>query len=379
MAKRAQPLTLFLCLFLVLALSLSGCGKKEETVKESEISVSTARAEVRDVAKQVKYSGVARGINEVYIIPKAAARVTAIHVKPGDRVGAGQTIISLDSSDYEAGVAQAEAAVALAEAQKRAREVELETLQSNYERTEKLFKAGAASSQQLESLKAQVDAAQAGIPEAMVEQARAGLLQAQTAISHCSVTAPVSGTVGALNVSLGEMVSPQSPNPVAVVSDTSSLEVEVLVSENEISYVKTGSSVQVYFKAASSKPFTGRVDSVATVPDPQKHNYKVKVLLANKDNLIKSGMFAEVSVDTISKQGVLAIPLTAVIPRGGHEAVYVLDKDKRAREKVVKTGLKNDRYIEILEGLKAGDQVVVKGNTLLNEGTLVRVVSGGAK
>ncbi|MDD3898040.1 MAG: efflux RND transporter periplasmic adaptor subunit, partial [Syntrophomonadaceae bacterium] len=156
-------------------------------------------------------------------------------------------------------------------------------------------------------------------------------------------------------------------------------EIETLVSESEVSYIKTGAVVDILVKAAGEKPFKGKVDSVSSVADPMKRNYTVKVVLDNPDNRIKSGMFAEVVISTVSKDDVLTVPLAAVVPRSGRQIVYTVDSKNRAREIDVETGLRDHKYVEIISGLKAGEQVITKGNTLVNNGTLVRVVSGGAK
>lgn len=368
----------YVLLVLVLSLSLlSGCDKEEEVVKETELTVNTVKVEKRNITQAVKYPGTVRGVNEVHIMPKAPARVTAIYVKPGDQVSAGQTLLTLDSSDYEAAIRQAEAGVAGVEANKRQHDIQLENARLNYERIEKLFDAGAASQRELEAAESGVKLLETGNIEAALEQAQAGLMMAQTQLSHCTVTSPISGVVGSINLSLGDTANPTSP--AATVSDTSRLEIETLVSESEISYIKPGTVVDVLVKAAGEKPFKGQVDSVSGVPDPMRRNYTVKVVLDNPGNKIKSGMFAEVVISTISKNDVLAVSVDAVIPRGGRQIVYTVDSKNRAREAEVKTGLRDNKYVEIVSGLKAGEQVITKGNTLVNNGTLVRVVSGGAK
>ncbi|MBC7076245.1 MAG: efflux RND transporter periplasmic adaptor subunit [Syntrophomonadaceae bacterium] len=377
MYSRVRGLYLLLVPVLVLSLIAAGCGKKEEAVEETEITVNIAKAEKRDIAKSVSYSGIVRGENEVYIMPKVMARVTAIYVKPGDPVREGQTLLVLDSSDYEAAVKQAEAALAQAEAAKRANDAQKETALANYERMKKLHEAGAVSDQQLEQARSQYEALAAGSAEAAVEQARAGLLQAQTQLNHCIIKSPINGVVGSINLSLGDTANPQSP--AAVVTDTSRLEIEVLVSESEVSYIETGSEVDVFISAVQDEPFAGKVKSVAAVPDPVKRNYAVKVALDNQDNNIRSGMFAEVSIATISKDDVLCVPRSAVIPKGGRNIIYTVDKESRAREKEVTTGIENSSYIEILKGIEEGEKVITRGNTLVNDGTRVRVITGGEK
>ena len=353
-----------LIVVLIAAFLISGCGQKEEAVKETEISVNTALAEERSIVKSARYAGIVRGQNEVYLMPKVAARVTGIHVNPGDWVTQGQTLITLDSSDYQASVAQAEAAVKQAA-------IQLENARTTLERTEKLHEAGAASQQQLEQAQSGYELAQVG-----VEQANAALAMASLQLNYCTLTAPISGVVGSINLSLGDMANPASP--AAVISETSQLEIEVMVGESEINFIEVGSPVDVYIRAVSEEAFKGQVASVATVPDPVKRNYAVKVSLDNPEGKIKSGMFAEVAVNTLSKDNVICVPANAVVPKGARTVVYVVDEESRAREREVEIGIENSSYVEIVKGLSAGEQVITKGSTLVAEGTLVRVITGGA-
>ncbi|MEQ8202107.1 MAG: biotin/lipoyl-binding protein, partial [Syntrophomonadaceae bacterium] len=114
--KLGKRQLIMLAALMMAVLFICGCSKSQEVVKESEITVNTAPAQVRDLAKSVLYTGTVRGQNEVYLMPKVPARVIGIHAQPGDAVKAGQRLITLDDTDFIAGVKQAEALVALAQA-----------------------------------------------------------------------------------------------------------------------------------------------------------------------------------------------------------------------------------------------------------------------
>jgi len=364
---------------MVLSLMVSGCSKKEETVKETAFSVNAATAHKINMAQALKYGGTLRGTNEVYICPKIASalRVTGILVKPGDRVSAGQTLITLDNSDYQAKLRQAEAGLASSVAGKKGADADLEALKAKYERTKQLYEQGAVSKQEMETLQAGYDRAVAGLADAGVAASQAQLEEAQNAVAHCNITSPIAGVVGSINVALGDMAAPTSV--AASVSDTSTLETDVLVSENEIGYVKAGSAVEVYIRSVRDQAFKGKVATVAMMPDPVKRNYRVKLVLDNKDAKIKSGMYAETVVYTEAKNKVLAVPVEAVIPRDNRNVVYIIDKSNRAQEREVKLGIRNDTNAEIVSGLKEGEKVITKGNTLVNKNTLVKVISGEVK
>lgn len=409
-----RKVVIALSLLLIFMFTISACGKEDEEVKETEISVSVDAAVERDIAETMTYSGMVRGKNEVQIMPKAAARVTSIHVKPGDSVRAGQLVLSLDNSDFQASVRQAEAGVqqaqagleqatagwenaqvglVAAESNYNANKINLDNSRNNYERTKTLYEAGAASLTQLEQAKMQVDlyelqANENGLNQARagVNQARAGVKQAEAAIAaaqagvdqarkqldNCQLTAPINGVVGSINLSLGETSNPGMP--AAVISDMRELELEVYVSEAEVSHISEGSVVALSISAAQDAIFNGRVQSVATVADSMKQNFLVKIGIDNSAGLIKSGMFAEVRIPATERKNVLTVPINAVIPRDGKNIVYLLDEENRAKEIEVDTGISSVDYIEVKSGLSAGDKVVFRGNTLLIDGTLLRVV-----
>jgi len=377
--RRLKPVGLLLLGILVFSLLVSGCSKDTEKVKESAFSVNAAAAKKMDMAQALKYGGALRGSNEVYIYPKIASplRVTGILVKPGDSVKAGQTLITLDNSDYSAKVAQARASMDYWIANKKGADANLEVTKAKYERTKALYEQGAVSKQDMEAMQAAYDGAMAGGADAQVALYQAMLDDAENSAAHCNITSPIDGVVGSINLSLGEMAS--ATGVAAAVSDTANLETDLLVSENEIGYVKTGSAVEVYVRAVGDKAFKGKVATVAMMPDPVKRNYRVKVVLDNKDGKIKSGMYAEAVVYTEAKNMVLAVPVAAVIPRDNTNVVFIIDKNSRAQEREVKLGVRNDQFAEITSGLQAGDQVITKGNTLVNKNTLVKVISGEVK
>jgi len=362
--KKAGLITVLILVLLVSIMAV-GCNDKDEKEKESEITVTTAAAKIQEIAKSATYPGIVRGQNEVYIIPKVSARVTGIYASPGDQVRQGQTLITLDSSDYTASVQQVQAGKQLAE-------ISLQTARDNFERIARLYEAEAVSQSDYEAAGRGVETA-----EAAVEQAAAGLAQVMNTINNCTITSPINGTLGSINLSLGDMASPSST--AAIVSDTSSLEIEIMVSESEVSYITPGSEVDVEIKAVGDQVFRGTIANVAAVADPLKRSYAVKVSLDNPDNIIKSGMFAEVTGSTIKKTDAVCIPQSAIVPKGATNVVYVVDSENRARERQVTIGIESETTVEITEGIKAGEKVITKGNTLVREGTLVKVVGGGEK
>jgi RND family efflux transporter, MFP subunit len=355
---------------------VSGCGKKAQEEAQNVFKVETAVVQTMDITRYSSYAGRVKGSNEEAVLPKLSSRVTAVYVNEGQAVQKGQVIVSLDPSKQAAAVEQAEAAVASARAGQAANEVQRQTALSNYNRMKELHNAGAVSDQALETAQAGYDALNTGATEASVAQAQASLNLAQQNLADCEIKSPMDGVVGRVDVAVGDTTSLQSP--VAVINNTADLEVEVKVSESDVSSVQAGSAVKVQIKAISDEPLTGTIKSVASVPDSTTRTYPVKVSLPNnQQSQVKSGMFAEVMLGTQHRAGVVSIPMVAVLPKNGESTVYIVDEENRAQAVVVQTGLNDGTYTEITNGLQVGQKVVTKGNTLIDETSVLELADGG--
>ena len=370
--RNVMVVLVIMSLFIV----VSGCGKKAQEEVQNVFKVETAVVKTMDITRYSSYSGRVKGSNEEAVLPKLSSRITAVYVNEGQAVQKGQVIVSLDRSKQEAAVQQAEAAVASARAGQAASEVQRQTALSNYNRTKELHNAGAVSDQALETAKAGYDALNTGAAEAGVAQAQAALNLAQQNLADCEIKSPMDGVVGRVDVAIGDTASPQSP--VAVINNTADLEVEVKVNESDVSSVQAGSAVKVQIKAISGEPLTGTVKSVASVADSATRTYPVKVSLPNNSQAqVKSGMFAEVMLGTQHRAGVVSIPMAAVLPKNGESTVYVVNEEDHAQAVVVQIGLNDGTYTEITKGLQVGQKVVTKGNTLIDETSVLEFADGG--
>ncbi|NLU50588.1 MAG: efflux RND transporter periplasmic adaptor subunit [Syntrophomonadaceae bacterium] len=383
--RRGRRVSLLVVGVLAVCVLGSGCGTKEaETVKLAEIPVEVQEVKQGDVARVAIYAGTLRGIEEATVFPKLSAmsgavKVVAVNVKPGDRVSKGQSLVQLDGSDLQYQIRGYQAQVDSLQASKVGAELRLANAKTDLERKRFLFDQGAIAKAELERAETEYQSAQAALAgvNAQIAGAQANLDNARNNLANCNVPSPISGTVGIVNVNVGDAVTAQTP--VAVVTNTSRMEVQVNVSESEVSYVKPGRSVQVYVDSAGAAPFTGTVTSVAQTADARVRTYPVKVSLENKNGTLKSGMFAEVHLTTLTRQQVIAIPRDAVAEKGARRVVYIVDDKSVAHERDVVLGVEGEKLVEIVKGVKAGERIVTRGQTLIHDGDKVRVVAGGVK
>lgn len=359
---RGKTVAGLLCLCLALGMVTAGCGQKAKEEVSPKMAVAVAEVKRGTVQREVSLSGMVKGENEVSVYPKVAARVVAVEVAEGDRVAAGQVLMRLDPTDYQAAVEAAQAGVMQAEAN-------WENRRKDWERTLMLHQQGVASDQQLEG--ARLLYVQA---EAALTQAKASLFNAKNALENCKITSPLTGVVGLVAVGQGSMVSPQVA--VAVITTPRDLKVDVGVSDRDVNYVKKGQKVLVKVGSLNGKVLPGEVVSVSQVVDPRTRQYPVKIALQDGQGLLKSGMFAEVTLATERKENVIVVPKTALGEKGARRVVFVVDDKGVAHEREVKVGLAGREEVEILQGLKEGELVVIRGQTLIRDGDEVRVVSG---
>ncbi len=376
MKKRYRNVMVMLFIMSLLMV-VNGCSKKAQEVVQNTFNVETAVVKTMDITKYSSYSGRVKGSTEEAVLPKLSGRVTAVYVTEGQTVQKGQVIVSLDRSKQDAAAQQAEAAVASARAAQVANEIQRQTALTNYNRQKELHNAGAVSDQALETAKAQYDALNTGAAEAGVAQVQAALNLAQQSLADCDIKSPMDGIVGRVDVSVGDTTSTQSP--VAVINNTANLEIEVKVSESDVSSIQVGTAVKVQIKAiGEEEPLAGTIKSVASVADAVTRTYPVTVSLPNNSVAqVKSGMFAEVMLGTEHRAGVIGIPMAAVLPKNGESSVYVVNEENHAQAVIVQTGLNDGTYIEITKGLQLGQKVVTKGNTLIDENSVLEFADGG--
>lgn len=193
------------------------------------------------------------------------------------------------------------------------------------------------------------------------------------------VKSPISGTITAVNVVTGSMVSQQVS--IARVSKTDILEVSMNVPERYVSKVKFGQSAVLKFDAYPGETFAARVTEVSPVLDQTSRTMSVKLSPEKADARIKAGMFARIKLVTDTKSGIVTVPYAAIITRSGETFAFVtVPGDKpTARKQPVAVGIRVDETVEILSGLADGDDVVVKGQTLLEDGSEINIISESGK
>ncbi|MBE6345116.1 MAG: efflux RND transporter periplasmic adaptor subunit [Spirochaetaceae bacterium] len=188
------------------------------------------------------------------------------------------------------------------------------------------------------------------------------------------VRSPMTGTITSFPLSSGSMVSPSMS--IGKVSTTDDLEISISVAERFVSRIEKGQNALLSFDAYPGEVFTAKVTEVNPVLDTTSRSMGVKLRQDPPDNRIKIGMYCRVKLITESKTNAVAVPRNSVLTRNNVDYVFVVDTATNSVEaKPVTVGITVDDMVEVISGLTYGEQVVTSGQTLLDNGSFVNIVS----
>jgi RND family efflux transporter MFP subunit len=317
----------------------------ETTTAKTPVNVTVATAEIGTVYATSPLTGKIDPVESATIVPMAAGQVTAVDVEIGDYVHKGTLLFKTDPT--QASVIYNQAKIAR------------NTAKADFDRVASLYNEGAVSLQSYQNAQAQYSAT------------AQSLTAAAAALGYCTVTAPISGYVTSVNVTVGQLASQASP--AVTIADVSSLKINTTLSEYLVGKVKVGDSVDIYIKTLSKTPFKGTITALSPAPAAGTLTYPVTISVEDPAGVVKAGMFAEIQIVSAKKDNVLCIPSDAVFLKSGESKVTVL-KGKIPKLVTVTTGLDNGVTVEITSGLKAGDTIVVTGQQYVTEGEAVKVM-----
>ncbi|MCM8779434.1 MAG: efflux RND transporter periplasmic adaptor subunit [Candidatus Omnitrophica bacterium] len=184
------------------------------------------------------------------------------------------------------------------------------------------------------------------------------------------VESPLAGVVGRIYVDLGESVNMQTP--VAKVLDLSKVKIKLEIPEKYLARISLGQKAKIYVDAYPEKEFTGEVTKISPVLDLDTRTFPIEIMVENSEHLLKSGLFAKVTLIISEHKNVPVILKEAIIGRGPDLYVFTVEGNK-AVLKNIKLGLRQGQFYEVIEGVKEGDLVVIMGQQKLKEGTEVTI------
>ncbi len=379
-------------IILLIILKMTLCGKKNPG-----ITVQTEKAARRDITQLVSATGIINPVYLVAITPEVTGEIVELPIKEGDRVKKNQLLIRIKPDSYAAQRDRAKANLESAQATLEMKKVEMNFIESNFKRTQELFRSGFTNQQELDKMKADLDSSRAQLEaqQGYVQQAQAALKESGESLNKTAIYSPMDGTVSKLNVELGERVLGSGfsqGTDLMTVADLGKMEAIIDVDENDVVLVSIGDTAKIELDAFKNKVYNGVVTEIAnsaktTAAGTQEEvvNFAIKIALNDFNPQVRPGMSCNADIEVETKDNVLAIPIQSVTARseeapgameqpaaGGEltvgkaskkkqskpkEVVFVMNKDTVAM-KEVKIGISDNEYIEVISGLKEGEEVV---------------------
>lgn len=347
----------------------------------------TARVERGDIEKSVLATGILKPLRQVNVGAQVNGQLKKLYVKQGDRVIQGQLLAEIDPTLQLNELRKSQAELRSAQAQKLASQAQLKHYQLELKRQRALARDRAGVASDLEKAQAQHDAqlAQLKVNESQIVQAEVAQETARANLAFTRITAPIDGEVLGIVTQEGQtIVSSQSAPTILVMADVDTMMVHTRISENDILQVKTGQPLWFYVAADPRRRYEGAMGAIQQAPaealetDPLGRNssqqtaavyYNGVFAVANGERRLRTSMTAQVFIMTERAQGVVRVPMAALgaaLDEGSYQ-VKVLEGGQTVVRRV-RIGTRDRRYAEVLEGLNAGEQVLLEQQPDVEEG-----------
>ena len=338
----------------------TGANRTAGSGQSGPVAVEVGRVEAMRLEDDTQAVGTLRSRQGVMLRPEVSGRISKLGFTDGQRVRRSQLLVQLDDALQRAQLQQAEAQASIA--------------RTNLQRNQDLLAQNFIS-------KSAVDQSQSNVE---VAEAQVALAKAQ--LARMQIVAPFDGVVGLRIVNVGDYVKDGAD--LVNIEDLSSVWVDFRLPERFIARLKPGQDVQVTLDALPGRRYLGRIDALDSQLDANGRSVLVRARLANAGGELRAGMYARSRVVFDVREGALVVPEEALVPLGEKQYLYKLVADgenKIAQRIEARIGSRVPGKVEVLEGVKAGDHVVIAGQARLGRGDSVpvRVVDltrpGGSK
>ncbi len=317
----------------------------EQEDTDSRVLVRVTPSSVQTVVNNLEFTGTVLPYEEAHIAPAVPARINRILVDVGDKVTKGQLLVEMDNTQlFQA-------------------RVQLDNLEKELARLDTLLRAGAVTQQSYDQLKTQYQVAQSNI---------------DNLATHTQVRSTLNGVVTGRYFSAGEMFtgtpSPAGKPAIVSINQVRPVKVIIGVSERFLPQVSRGQTAEVTTDVFPGRVFNGKINRIFPTIDRATGTFRVEVVIDNQDESLRPGMFARVAISLGEHEALLVPALSVLKQTGSNERFVFVVENNTAQRLTVEPGRKFDDRIEILSGLKAGQQLVITGQHNLIQGSEVKIV-----
>ncbi len=333
------------CGILGVGLLITGCGRKQPgAAPEQPLATLPVRVRAVESLKRLateEVVGTVRPKRSASLSPKVSGTIARMLVAPGQTVKAGQLLVEIDAHEIQSRLDQAQAV--------------REQAQKDMDRFTKLLAQNTVTKQEFDATQSRFRVAEAAAAEA------------ETMLGYTRVAAPFDGIVTAKRADVGDLAAPGKP--LVELEDPSAPRLEADLPEALLGKIKLGDKLAVNLPSAAVS-LDGTVSEISPAADPVSRTFRVKLDLPGSDG-VRSGQFGRVAVP-VAEVSAMRVPSSAVVVRGQMEIAYVV-VDGRARMRLVKTGKHLGAEVEVVSGLRAGEEIVVEGADPLVDGQPLEV------
>ena len=323
----------------LLLVSCNSAKKDQTTTQDQKVQVKVETVTSQDVEQTSEFTATVEASVTNKIAPQMAVRIDKVFAEVGDKVRKGQKLAQMDQSNLMQS------------------KVQMENIEAEFKRLDELYKIGGVSKSQWEAQKTSLEIAKTSY---------------RNLSENTQLISPINGVVTARNYDSGDMFS--MGTPIFVVEEIRPVKLLVNISETLFTQVKKGMPVDVKLDVYGDETFAGKVSLVYPSIDSQTRTFPVEITVANNDERVRPGMFARITINFGVKQNVVVPDLAIVKQSGsGDRYIYVYKDGKVSYNKVELGRRMGDKY-ELISGVENGDQVVVTGQSRLNDGMEVEIV-----
>lgn len=339
-------------------------------IRNSAAKVGSAQADEAN-AKQ-KYERLNRLLQAGYVAAQTVDDANAAYQVAAKAVDVAQAVLEGSQSALASTRAQLDSARQQLAIVKKKANVDVQTAAAKVKQAQAALDVAKANVSGTAAYAENLAALRAGVNSAVAQQAQAQAKQADTVL-----TSTIDGTITARNADPGSVASTTSP--VVTIQFLKWLFVTASLPIEEAANVRQGHEVTLSFDAYPGRTWRGKISQINPAADPQSRQFTFQIRLDNPDNALRPGMYAKVIVPASSVNVAVAVPKDAVDTTGANPVVRVVDRDGVVAVREVKTGESAGDYIQILDGVKPGEQVVKLSYAQLKDGAKVRLKKAGDK
>ncbi len=361
--------------------SVSGCGKPDDVPTNAAITnVTVSEVKTQTIEETATYTGELKAAESTSVSVKVSGVVESVYCEIGDYVNAGDILMQIDKTDYLTQYNQANTAYLSVLSQSKAvidsAQIEYNNAKINCNNQKILYENGAISKLAYDTAVTRFENAKINLNSAKeqsgLNSARAALEAAENSLGYTTVYAPISGYISTKNANVGQMAAPGVE--IFSIKNTATVNAQLNVAESVISNVSVGAKAIVNVKSIDTS-VEGVVTIASPTKNPQTGMYNVSITIDNPEDVLKDGMFADITLTLSDAADTLVIPSDAILEdENGQKYVYVVGDGVAVKKEVV-TGIITEEYTEILKGIAQGDKVIVSGKEYLSdENSKIKVV-----